>query len=295
MKRMWRIKLLAALLTALIPIGAHANPGDLYATDNSSIRVYAPDGSASIFASGLLRPRGLAFDSFGNLFVATLDTATRFDGRGQILKFAPDGTVTVFAAGAGLKSPEGLAFDQVGNLYVTSVYFGSSIFHSPLSNAGEGRVIKITPSGDRRVLNLDPTTYHENFGVAVDERKNVFVADNLQETIYKITTDRGISRFVSFSFPRLPIGLAFDVAGNLYASDTDPFDVEGNITKIAPDGTQTPFVSGLGGLLGLAFDPNGNLFAAGHGNNVIYKITPDGSVSIFASGLNVPQFLAVEP
>jgi hypothetical protein len=45
----------------------------------------------------------------------------------------------------------------------------------------------------------------------------------------------------------------------------------------------------------LAFDPNGNLFAAGHGNNVIYKITPGGSVSIFASGLNVPQFLTVEP
>jgi hypothetical protein len=46
------IKLLAALLAALIPIGAQANPGDLYATDNSSIRIYAPDGTASIFASG---------------------------------------------------------------------------------------------------------------------------------------------------------------------------------------------------------------------------------------------------
>ncbi len=62
MKRMRRIQLLGVLLAALIPIGAHANPGDLYATDNSSIRRYAPDGSASIFASGMPRPRGLAFD-----------------------------------------------------------------------------------------------------------------------------------------------------------------------------------------------------------------------------------------
>ena len=69
----------------------------------------------------------------------------------------------------------------------------------------------------------------------------------------------------------------------------------GNITKIAPDGTKTLVVSGLGGLRGLAFDPNGNLFAAGHGNNVIYKITTGGSVSIFATGLNVPQYVAVEP
>ncbi len=93
MKRMRRIQLLGVLLAALIPIGAHANPGDLYATDNSSIRIYAPDGSASIFASGLPRPRGLAFDGSGNLFVATLDTSTTFhDGKGQILKFGSDGT-----------------------------------------------------------------------------------------------------------------------------------------------------------------------------------------------------------
>jgi len=288
-------KLVAALLAALIPIGVHANSGDLYATDNSSIRIYAPDGTVSIFASGQLRPRGLAFDGFGNLFVATLDTATRFDGRGQILKFAPNGTVTVFAIG--LDRPEGLAFDGAGNLYVALSDLFVSDFRASGPKQGHlpGRVMEFTLSGGRKAFVFDPTTFHQNFGIAIDERNNLFVTDNQQEMIYKITPDRGFSTFVSFSFPKLPIGLAFDGAGNLYASDTDSFDVEGNITKIAPDGTQTPFVSGLGGLLGLAFDPNGNLFAAGHGNNVIYKITPGGAVSIFATGLHVPQFLAVEP
>ena len=293
-------KLFAALLTALIPIGAHANPGDLYATDNSSIRVYAPDGSASIFASGLLRPRGLAFDRFGNLFVATLDTAIRGDNRGQILKFQSDGTVTVFATG--LDFPEGLAFDGAGNLFVvlagrfTPTRGGGTETSGLTTGVG---VTKISPGGVKNLFAiLDPTTFHENFGIAIDERNNVFVADNFQGTIYQITPDgqfviaRSISTFISiFS----PIGLAFDGAGNLYASDADPFEVAGNITKIAPDGTQTLFVSGLGGLRGLTFDLVGNLFAAGHGNNVIYKITPGGSVSVFASGLNVPQFLAVEP
>ena len=282
------IKLLAALLAALIPMGAHANPGDLYATDNNSIRIYAPDGTARLFASDLLRPRGLAFDGFGNLFVATLDTATLFDDRGRVLKFAPDGTVTVFATG--LDSPSGLAFDGPGNLYVSS----SRVMLGP------GKVTKITPHGVRTLFAvLDPTTFHQNFGIAIDERNNLFVADNQQLTIYMITPDkqfsppRTISTFVSL--PNSPIGLAFDGAGNLYASDTDPYDAVGNITKIAPDGTKTLVVSGLGGLRGLAFDPNGNLFAAGHGNNVIYKITPDGSVSIFASALNIPQYVVVEP
>jgi sugar lactone lactonase YvrE len=233
-KRMWRIKLLAALLAALIRIGAHANPGDLYATDNTSVRVYAPDGSASIFASGLLRPRGLAFDSFGNLFVATLDTATRFDGRGQILKFAPNGTVTVFAVG--LDFPEGIAFDGAGNLYValSDLFVSDGRASGPAQGHLPGRVMEFSPSGGRKAVIFDPTTFHQNFGIAIDERNNLFVADNQQETIYKITPDRGISTFVSFSFPKLPIGLAFDGAGNLYASDTDPFDVEGNITRSLP-------------------------------------------------------------
>ena len=296
------IKLFAVLLAVLIPIGTYANPGDLYATDNSSIRIYAPDGTARVFASGLPRPRGLAFDGFGNLFVATVDTSTTFhDDKGQILKFAPDGTVTVFAAGAGLETPEGLAFDSAGNLYIVSVYFNSGNFHAPsgnpgpLANAGNGRVTEIAPSGERSVLHLDPTTDHQNFGIAIDGQNNLFVADNLQGGIYKITPDRRVSIFVSLVDP---VGLAIDGTGNLFVSQP----LLGGITRIAPDGTQTLFVSGLGELRGLAFDFDGNLFAAsplflpnGDGHNVIYKITPGGSVSIFASGLNVPQFLAVEP
>jgi sugar lactone lactonase YvrE len=139
-------------------------------------------------------------------------------------------------------------------------------------------------------VHLNPANVHENFGVAVDEQNNLFVADNLQAAIYMVTPARRISTFVSIPDP---VGLVFDGAGNLYASDggADP----GGITKIAPDGTQTIVVSGLGNLLGLAFDPNGNLFVAGLTDNVIYKITPDGSVSVFATGLDGPQFLAVEP
>lgn len=276
--------------------GYEPKPGDLFVTDNSSIRIYEPDGTAHIFASGLLRPRGLAFGGLGNLFVATLDTATLFDDRGRILKFAPDGTVTTFATG--LDTPEALAFDSAGNLYLSSGRIVGS--RGKGGSAGSGRITKITPGGAMSLFaTLDPATFHQNFGIAIDERNNLFVSDGLQLTIYMITPDRqfntasAISRFASL--PNSPMGLAFDGAGNLFASDADPYDAQGSITKFAPDGTQILVVSGLGGLRGLAFDPNGNLFAAGHGNNVIYKITPDGSVSIFASGLNVPQYLAVKP
>jgi len=271
---------------------ANGAPGDLYVTDNSytdnsSIRIYTPDGTGSIFASGLLRPRGLAFDGFGNLFVATLDTATLFDNQGQILKFAPDGTVTVLASR--LHSPEGVAFDGAGNLY-----FASGDFSHPAT----GVITKITPQGVASrfaFLGQGDHGVHQNFGVTFDGQGNLFVADNLPEAIYAITPARRVSTFVSLP---VPSGLAFDGAGNLYASDFGPdYDpsAPGGVTKIAPDGTQTIVVSGLGSLLGLAFDPNGNLFVAGRTDNVIYKITPDGSVSVFATGLDGPEFLAIEP
>jgi sugar lactone lactonase YvrE len=155
----------------------------------------------------------------GNLFVATLDTATSFDDRGRILKFAADGTVTPFATG--LETPSGLAFDGAGNLYVASGNPG----HAGLGNGGTGRLMKVTPAGVMSLFAiLDPATFHQNFGIALDERHNFFVADNLQGTVYKITRDRPsgpareISTFVSIPDP---IGLAFDQVGNLYAADSD--------------------------------------------------------------------------
>jgi sugar lactone lactonase YvrE len=291
-KRIFILILLAAILIAVMPVKAGENSGELYVTDNNSIQIYTPDGTGRVFASDLLRPRGLAFDGYGNLFVATLDTATWFDGLGQILKFAPDGTVTVFATG--LDTPEGLAFDVSGNLYVTS---GNHV------HGGSGIVKKITPDGTVSafaVFNEGKPYGNQSFGIAIDQGNRVFVSDNIQSTIFMKPSDSHTNptqEINTFAFIFNPLGLAFDAAGNLYAS-TGPLvvpPVPGGIKKITPDGAQTFIGTGLGDLRGLAFDLDGILLVAGYGDNVIYKITPDGSVSIFATGLNVPQYLAVKP
>ena len=67
----------------------------------------------SVFASsGLSGPGGLAFDSAGNLYVASEFSNT-------IVKYTPGGVGSVFA-NSGLDLPVGLAFDSAGNLYVTN-------------------------------------------------------------------------------------------------------------------------------------------------------------------------------
>src|SRR5438132_3243854 len=71
---------------------------------------FTPDGKSSVFVSNISHPKGLAFDSLGNLYLAYPD-------RNSILKFSPNGKQTTFASGIG--HPYRLAFDVFGNLFVT--------------------------------------------------------------------------------------------------------------------------------------------------------------------------------
>ena len=67
-----------------------------------------PGGVGSIFAAAFAPAESLAFDSAGNLYVATLGNRT-------IQKFTPAGVGSVFAdSGDGLGSPIGLAFGRPG-------------------------------------------------------------------------------------------------------------------------------------------------------------------------------------
>ena len=66
-------------------------------------------------------------------------------------------------------------------------------------------------------------------------------------------------------------------------------DADGNILKIAPDGTQSVFASGTNNFYGLAFDRSGNLFASAYSNGIIYKFTPAGAQSAFNGSSNAGQ------
>src|SRR5206468_1995361 len=122
-----RLILIAITLAAgWLPNSGRCAPGDLYETDLASGTVFkfAPDGTQTSFASGLVNATGLAFDKDGNLFAADL-------GGGAIYKITAAGTKSIFASGLG--GPGGLAFDRSGTL------FGSD-------NVG-GNIYSFTPDG----------------------------------------------------------------------------------------------------------------------------------------------------
>src|SRR5262245_14197046 len=107
----------------------------------------------------------------------------------------------------------------------------------------------------------------------------IYVADEGSGLIRKFNSSGQGSVFTAV---QSPTGLAFDSAGNLYASSffgdkVTRFNSVGQPTLIINSGMYEP--------VGLAFDTNGNLFVANSysDSGYILKITPGGQQSTFAS------------
>jgi len=270
MKQILYTSIRLAFLLVALAIGASTAigaPGDLFESDLNSgtINKFAPDGTRSIFATGLNWPNGLAFDSAGNLYEG--DQAS-----GSIIKFAPDGTRSTFATG--LNNPTALACDSGNNLFE--------------ADWQSGTIYKFAPNGARSTFATGVGPY----GLAFDSAGNLFATDYYGGIIYKFAPDGTRSTFATEL--NTPLCLAFDSAGNLFETDL----YGGIINKFAPDGTRSIFATGLNWPFGLAFDSAGNLFETDYGSyndGAINKFAPDGTRSTLATGLPHPAGLAIQP
>jgi hypothetical protein len=121
----------AAVTLAIGGVTANGALNDLYASvngitgpinGNGFIYQYTTTGVQSIFASGISHPRGVTFDHFGNLFVATYTVDPNTGNvSSAILKIFADGTQTTFANINGPSASftaEDVKFDNAGNLFV---------------------------------------------------------------------------------------------------------------------------------------------------------------------------------
>lgn len=144
------------------------------------------------------------------------------------------------------------------------------------------------------------------YGVAVDTAGNVYVAENVNDTIRKITPAGAVSTLAGnagqagsedgaggaarFQTPR---GVAVDTVGNVYVADT----ANHTIRKITSTGMVTT-LAGTAGQIGsadgkssaarfnnpysVAVDKGGNLYVADFGNCTIRKLTAAGVVTTLA-------------
>ena len=219
---------------------------------------------ASTIAADIHPVANPAFDASGNLYVT-------FSGsRGQkvpvaIYKIDPNYQVTPFVAD--MMNATAMAFDREGMLYVSSRH--------------DEAVYKVTPKGEI-------STYAEGMGVATgiafDQDENLYVGDR-SGTIFKIARDRQIFVFATLEPSISAYHLAVGPKGDLFVTGptTSSFD---SIHKIDPHGSVTVFYRGLGRPQGMAFDAEGNLYAAASlgGKRGIVKITPQGKASLEVAG-----------
>ena len=224
---------------------AFDSTGNLYAGNALSgpyIEKFSPNGTdLGHFASGsiLNLPTGLAFDSVGNLYVAN-------ENGPNVERFSSSG-IDVGAFGSALSGPFSIAFDGAGNLYVAN---------GTRQTIDDFSIEKFSPTGADLGLFVS-SGLSLPAQILFDHAGNLYVQNTLigiigisatKSWIEKFSpsgTDLGVFANTGSVFPS---NLAFDGAGNLYAS------IGSTIEKYSPEGIDLGvFASGLNSAGALAF------------------------------------------
>jgi sugar lactone lactonase YvrE len=178
---------------------------------------------------------------------------------------------------------------------------------TPTNREASGRVTTIAGSGapgfeDGPALSA---RFSDPFGVAVDKRGNVIVADGGQSNrIRRVTVDGNVQTIAGSSEGfadgnalqaqfNTPSGIVIDNGGNVVIADTS----NNRIRKLSTDGSKVSTIAGSGsaglrdgraadaqfdGPIGVAVDKQGNIFVADSYNDSIRKIATDGGVTTVA-------------
>jgi hypothetical protein len=142
----------------------------------------------------------------------------------------------------------------------------------------------------------------------VAAKGSLFVTEPNHGQIIKIDSRGKTSRFIDISalFGHIvPTAMAYH--GNLYVSNLGLFPISpgsSQIMKITPSGKLKVVAAGLTTVLGLAFDPDGNLYALemnaapgfpAPGNGRVVRVLDDGTLQPVVTGLMLPTAMTFGP
>lgn len=269
--------------------------GNAYVADtkNDAIRkVVLSSGQVTTFATGFGPIQGIAIDASGNLYVSDWVTAS---GNGAaIRKISSSGSVSTLASGS-FNQPYGLVVDASGNVYV--------------ADAGDYVIRKVSSTGTVTTYagtlgtsgTFDGAVGTGEFvypvGVAFDTNGNLFVTDEGDDTVRKVTTAGVTSTYAgqaanaglvdgslsNASFIH-PWGIAIDANNNIFVTDDTTLlreiSASGTVSTLAGYAGVTGHVNASGQSaelndpLGLAVESGDTLVVADTGNSEIRVAAP---------------------
>ena len=282
---------------------------------------FSGDGGPAANASFRV-PAGLAFDPEGNLYIADRENhrVRKVDTKGNISTFAGIGEAGFSgdegpAVKAMLNLPSGVVVDKKGNLYISDrsndrirVVDKKGVIRT---YAGSGVAGFQGDAGPALKAQLD-----KPFGIALDETKNLYIADRNNNRVRKVSPDGIITTvagdggffFMGDNGPAYrasvaaPTGVALDSKGNLYIADRNNnrvrvVDRMGMIRTVVGTGQQdyngdseVARETNLYLPFGLTVDSNDNLLVIDRSHYRIRRIDPKSGQVETVAGNGVKLF-----
>ncbi len=291
-----------------------ATDGTITTVAGTGQRGYWGDGGQATVAQ-LNRPRGIARDSSGNLYVSDTDNnrVRKVDTNGVITTIAGTGVAGYsgnggVATAAQLNAPCGLAIDSSGNIFVAD--FGNNVIREIL--ATNSNIIFAAGSFNPGYLGdgaaATSARLNSPSSVAVDSSGAIYIADYYNHVIRKVDSAGIISTVAgkgtagysgdggpgTSAYLSLPWGVAVGSSGNILIGDTGNnvvrlLNSSGAISTVA--GTNVAGYSGDGGAAisaqlnapgGVAVDSSGNVYVADMNNSLVRLLTPTGSHAVLS-------------
>jgi sugar lactone lactonase YvrE len=239
---------------------------------------------------------------------------------GTLISIAVDGTLKEIVPGNGLITPRGIAFSPCGELAVSNEdggmmalidpagsvnsFFEYNSFTSPVSFVvfnREGRlyVTEGAPGFPERIMTVAPGESSPSplvdvarpGGIVQRPDGMLFVAETIADRIAQVDSNGTVAVFAD-GLTR-PTALVLDADGTLYAvigtgghplDEIHMPDAGDTIIYFSPDGSVTELTK-WSKLAGLAFAPDGDIYAATGWDGGIVRVSSDGTITPFVSGL----------
>ena len=294
-------------------IGVNSADGTLYVADttNKQVKKITKETVVTVFldTNGLASyplngPEGICVDSSGNVFVNNTKNH-------NIIRITAAGSASIYAGGAAVSGttngagttarffePEGIFCGASNTFYVADV--DNNQIRKITDTAANVTLYAGSSAGTSGFINGSSTDarFYNPKGVTADSSGNVFVADNLNHVIRKISVSGDVTTFAGSSAGTAgnvdgtgtaarfnkPYALTIDGSNNVYVTDS----TNHSIRKITPAGVVTTVAgsgvagssdgSGTGASLndprGITYDTtNRVLYVSCAGDNKIRKIS----------------------